>query len=320
MAIITKPTIDKGQANEIDLSKSDLAAVSKVVNDSYFSDQANWSKVAMEYESDTGEQIEMLIFDASQESPKANFEVSEKAKDNWQVKSVIIMDFDGGFLKINRGDLTVEEFDITLGSVGGETPVGSGFWDSSLAFGNTNYTDNDYTVTATKNYSVNYTQPTVIQAGAKYYWEITPNSVTTSTFYTGLMVFTGAPENSIISSTEKVGFSLIGAGGALTFDYGGPYDTTQVFSGIGNLNGNVLSFAVDIDNNKGYFAIDGVWQNSGDPDLGLNGFDLSDVGSGSYFNTQVGNNLYGWSTLSTGESLSINETPVYAIPSGYTLI
>lgn len=120
MAILTKPTISKGQANEFDLSKSDLAAVSKVVNDSYFSDQANWSKVAMEYESDTGEQIEMLIFDASQESPKANFEVSEKAKDNWQVKSVIIMDFDGGYLKLGRGDLTVENFDIALGSVGGD--------------------------------------------------------------------------------------------------------------------------------------------------------------------------------------------------------
>jgi hypothetical protein len=120
MAIITKPTIAKGQANEIDLSKSDLAAVSKVVNDSYFSDQTNWSKVAMEYESDTGEQIEMLIFDASQESPKANFEVSEKAKDNWQVKSVIIMDFDGGYLKLGRGDLTVADFDIALGSVGGD--------------------------------------------------------------------------------------------------------------------------------------------------------------------------------------------------------
>ena len=120
MAIITKPTIAKGQANEFDLSKSDLAAVSKVVNDSYFSDQTNWSKVIVEYKSAEGNQHEMVIFDASEASPKGNFEVSEKAKDSWEVQSVKIMDFDGGYLKLNRGDLTVADFDIALGSVGGD--------------------------------------------------------------------------------------------------------------------------------------------------------------------------------------------------------
>ena len=120
MAILTKPTISKGQANEFDLSKSDLAVLSKVTSDSYFSDQTNWSKIIVEYKSAEGNQHEMVIFDASEASPKGNFEVSEKAKDNWQVKSVIIMDFDGGYLKLNRGDLTVEDFDIALGSVGGD--------------------------------------------------------------------------------------------------------------------------------------------------------------------------------------------------------
>jgi len=117
MAILTKPTITKGQANEFDLSKSELAAISKVVNDSYFSDQANWSKVVVEYKSAEGNQHKMVTFDASDESPKANFELSEKAKDDWEVQSVKIMDFDGGYLKLVRGDLTVEEFDIALSSV-----------------------------------------------------------------------------------------------------------------------------------------------------------------------------------------------------------
>ena len=120
MAILTKQTISKGQANEFDLSKSDLAAVSKVVNDSYFSDQTNWSKVIVEYKSAEGNQHEMVIFDASEASPKGNFEVSEKARDSWEVQSVKIMDFDGGYLKLGRGDLTVENFDIALGSVGGD--------------------------------------------------------------------------------------------------------------------------------------------------------------------------------------------------------
>ena len=120
MAIITKPTISKGQANEIDLSKSDLAAVSKVVNDSYFSNQTNWSKVIIEYKSAEGNQHEMIIFDATGDSPKGNFEVSEKARDSWEVQSVKIMDFDGGYLNLGRGDLTVADFDIALGSVGGD--------------------------------------------------------------------------------------------------------------------------------------------------------------------------------------------------------
>lgn len=126
MSIITKPTIAKGQPNEIYLSKSELAAVSKVVNDSYFSDQTNWSKVAMEYESTEGKQIEIVIFDATESSPKGNFEVSQKARDSWEVQSVKIVDFDGGYLKLYRGDLAVEEFDIVLGSVVSENYI---TWD-----------------------------------------------------------------------------------------------------------------------------------------------------------------------------------------------
>jgi hypothetical protein len=114
MAIITKSTVAKGQANEFDLSKSDLALVSKVVNDSYFSDQANWSKVVLQYESAEGKQQEVVTFDATQTAPKGTFEVSEKARDSWEIKSILIMDFDGGYLKINRGELTVEEFDISF--------------------------------------------------------------------------------------------------------------------------------------------------------------------------------------------------------------
>lgn len=131
MAIITKPTISKGQANEFDLSKSELAAVSKVVNDSYFSDQTNWYKVIIEYKSTEGNQHEMMIFDASEASPKGNFEVSEKARDDWEVQSVKIMDFDGGYLKLERGDLTVADFDILLSAiVGSVLQENSSYWSA----------------------------------------------------------------------------------------------------------------------------------------------------------------------------------------------
>jgi len=42
-------------------------------------------------------------------------------------------------------------------------------------------------------------------------------------------------------------------------------------------SGNVLMMAVDLDNNKVWYGIDGTWQNSGDPSNGTNGFDWSAV-------------------------------------------
>jgi hypothetical protein len=121
MPIITKPvTITKGQANIITLVKADLAANAKVIADSYFSNQANWKRVILDYQTPVGNQVNSVIFDAEQVSPEGNFNPSDKARDgDWEVRSLTIIDFDGGYLKLLRGDLTVAEFDIVIGIVGG---------------------------------------------------------------------------------------------------------------------------------------------------------------------------------------------------------
>lgn len=182
MAIITKSTVAKGQANEFDLSKSDLAAVSKVVNDSYFSDQANWSKVILQYESVEGEQQEVVVFDASEASPKGSFEVSEKARDSWEIKSILIMDFDGGYLKINRGELTVEEFDISLATLSVlQDVVLVDFYTPDTNV----YNVQGNTVTKTSGPLTVYTSSVISQQSIENdgYFEITENSSNTSDFW-----------------------------------------------------------------------------------------------------------------------------------------
>lgn len=115
MPIITKPaSIQKNSPAEISLDKAALAAVPSVVADDYFSDSDNWKDVLIYYKSSTGNQREILKFNAELASPTANFLVSEKAKDIFTVQKIVIIDFDSGKISIPRSQLTVEDFDIDM--------------------------------------------------------------------------------------------------------------------------------------------------------------------------------------------------------------
>jgi hypothetical protein len=317
MAIITKPTISKGQANEIDLSKSDLAAVSKVVNDSYFSDQANWSKVAMEYESDTGEQIEMLIFDASQESPKANFEVSEKAKDNWQVKSVIIMDFDGGYLKLGRGDLTVEEFDIALGSVGGDVAM---LFSNSLHH-STNAVISSDQLTATfptLSYGRALSENTEVLAGQKFYAEFIINSVNILEF--GFSFYDTAPDVTDDTNRYPTNVKLqVSLGQSGNTSYGNKSSNTFVSSSWSFNVGDTVGIAIDTATQEIYVRRNGSWlslhswTDPSDPENGIDGRSYA-----GYGNAENGDNVY-ISVFGRSSSITLVSDPA-DIPAGYKLL
>lgn len=115
MAFYIKPTnLQKGQDNIASLDKSQLLLESKVSNDSYYSDSSNWNYVVVTYKSVGGNQLSNVIFDASLENPTASFFITEKARDVWQVKSVRIDDFDGGYLSFDRNELTVSDFDLSF--------------------------------------------------------------------------------------------------------------------------------------------------------------------------------------------------------------
>jgi hypothetical protein len=126
MSIITKPAIQKGQENVITLAKSELATQSKIVSDSYFSNQSNWKQVVLTYESAVGNQMKRVVFDASEATPEGVLELSDKAKNEFEVKTLTIFDFDGGYLKLYRGDLNTSQFDIVIGSVVSEASI---VWD-----------------------------------------------------------------------------------------------------------------------------------------------------------------------------------------------
>lgn len=114
MAIITKPSIAKGQAATFTLSKSELLQHPMVVADSYFSDSANWYRVNAVYKSSPGSQYEIVEFDASLATPTGSFLVSNQARDLFQIQKLVILDFDGGFLEIPRSELVSSQFDISF--------------------------------------------------------------------------------------------------------------------------------------------------------------------------------------------------------------
>jgi len=129
MPIITKPaSVEKNVAASITLNKSQLASVASVAADSYFSNSANWKSVSIHYKSSAGNQIEVIRFDATQASPSASFLVSDKARDIFEVKKIVITDFDFGSLTVERAELPVVDFDITFSS--GSSAV---VWDTFIS-------------------------------------------------------------------------------------------------------------------------------------------------------------------------------------------
>jgi hypothetical protein len=137
MSIISKPgTILKDQDNIFGLNKATLAGETKVSTDPYFSDQANWNRVIVAYLTDVGNQVEFVSFDATLGSPTANFRVSAKARDLWQVDALIIKDFDGGYLRFERDELTTADFDVDFAAA---PPVMTGYFSNDFDIGLSSY-------------------------------------------------------------------------------------------------------------------------------------------------------------------------------------
>mgnify|MGYP001170426776 CR=1 FL=1 len=104
-------------------------------------------------------------------------------------------------------------------------------------------------------------------------------------------------------------------------------------------SGNIISIALDLDNNKLYFAKDGVWQNSGDPTSGSTGTGAIDISltptDGCWFiaancnsgsDTAVwehnyGNGYFGTTAISSeGTNASGIGKFEYDVPAGYTAL
>jgi hypothetical protein len=100
MALLTIPSLPlaKAAAHTIALNKADLFNLSAVSVDAYFSVQANVSRCIVEYNSEPGNQKELLVFDLAEASPTAIFQVSARARETFVMERIILEDFDGGNL------------------------------------------------------------------------------------------------------------------------------------------------------------------------------------------------------------------------------
>jgi len=112
----------------------------------------------------------------------------------------------------------------------------------------------------------------------------------------------------------------------------GNYVHNGSFIAYGNswTNNEIIGCALDLDNNKLYFSINGVWQNSGDPTSGATGTGAISITASTYFfgitkhdadsemQTNFGNGYFGTTAVSSAQNpddgIGIFE---YTVPTGY---
>jgi hypothetical protein len=172
----------------------------------------------------------------------------------------------------------------------------------------------------------------------KYYFEC-KNYSTTNFSTIGIGDATGASSSN--------GYIGQGSDGAYTYGYysdNGNYFNNGSSTAYGNAwdsSGAVAGCAVDLDNNKLYFSVNGVWQNSGDPTSGSTGtgaisiadpstvnggfymFGVSrpNVGSNGYIDVNFGNGYWGSTQISSaGTNASGIGIFEYDVPTGFTAL
>jgi len=171
---------------------------------------------------------------------------------------------------------------------------------------------------------------TLAASSGKYYWEIKCDAISSDEdpFIFGIMEVQSYPTSRF--SVLSTGYGYKG--------FTGQKVNTNVSSSYGDAYavGDIISVAVDLDNNKIYFAKNGTWQNSGDPTSGATGtgaaFTISD---GTYFaaqccegntrnvtySTNFGNGYFGTTAVSSaGTNASGNGIFEYDVPTGYTAL
>jgi len=114
MALLTIPSITKGVAASVSLNKTDLFALAAVAADAYFSDESNVKRCVVEFNSTIGNQRRVLSFDLSVASPTATFLISERARNDFLLERLVLEDFDGDVLVLERSQLP-SGLDIAIG-------------------------------------------------------------------------------------------------------------------------------------------------------------------------------------------------------------
>lgn len=115
MSIISKPAlVYKGTPAEFTLFKTNLVNNHIVSSNSQFSSFSKWSKVYLNYKSTEGNQRIVVNFDSADGFMYGMFSASERARNSFQIESLVIVDLDGEVLKLERSDLNTLDFDLEL--------------------------------------------------------------------------------------------------------------------------------------------------------------------------------------------------------------
>ena len=204
---------------------------------------------------------------------------------------------------------------------------------------NSTITNGNTTIaTATSNRS--YNTGTLSASSGKWYWEVkaVSNVQSSQGCYIGI-ASTNPITNGVSGTVQTLGYwpydySFVSANGNLL------NNNTQTSYGNSYTDNDIVGVAMDLDNNKLYFSINGVWQNSGDPTSGATGTgaisiqDPSGTVNGVYspglgdfwvngftVSFNFGNGYFGTTAVaSAGTNASGIGIFEYDVPTGYTAL
>jgi hypothetical protein len=156
----------------------------------------------------------------------------------------------------------------------------------------------------------------------KWYWEYKTSEADNMTGIADIDTFSSFGTSAFLGQT---------ATSWAYYAFNGKYINNSIETTYGNTfnSTNIIGVALDMDNNKLYFAKDNTWQNSGDPTSGPTGTGAISITSGIYYTPSASIfdngdeqefNFGGYTTISIASAASDANgygTFEYAPPSGY---
>ena len=184
-----------------------------------------------------------------------------------------------------------------------------------------------------------YTGRTIATLGAssgKYYWEVKPTSTVSNTFPAisvvgeDFIVMSGG--NYLAGSSGSQSYiTFIPSTGNIQYNFTGS-STNASYGNVVSAN-DIIGVALDLDNGKIFFSINGTWQNSGNPATGANpannsvgslggdivfpAFGDLNYSSSATILTNFGNGYFGTTAITSAGSNGNGSLFEYDVPSGF---
>lgn len=126
--LISLTQAEKGQPLTVTLDVLDLVAISKISNDSFFSNRDNWKSISIEYKNPLNEQKKIITFnyDGSNSLNETIIFSTRYLGANASLQKIYISGFDNASIELKRSDIpSVSSYDILL-----EVPSGLTFFEN----------------------------------------------------------------------------------------------------------------------------------------------------------------------------------------------